>query len=738
MNKILVSTFILTFSQLVFSQTRKIDLQNTREGERVEYCFQHKKRLEMMKNPSFVEALAQDEIIRQHEKLHGDTPKNTVYKIPIVFHVLHNNGVENISDEQILDGLAILNRDFRKLNLDASNVQDDFDGLNNSTGQATASEAKPSDVEIEFVLATKAPNGSCFNGITRTVNALTNDGSDGNAQVDAIINGNDVYNGQWPGNKYLNVFICADIGGAAGYTMNPSNWNGTNMGNGIFVLHDYVGSIGTSSESTSRTLTHESGHWLNLDHTWGGNNNPGNASSCSTDDNVDDTPDCIGVTVCALNSNTCSDDNAYWGFDIKDNVENYMDYSYCSKMFTQGQVDRMRAAIVSSVGGRNNLWQSSNLNATGANGSLYLCKADFSADKTVVCAGESVTFQDESYNTVSSWSWNFPNATPSTSTLQNPTVIFNQPGDYTVTLNASDGANNDNETKTAFIRVLPQPANLPFHDGFENYNSLTNNPNWIINNQENNNAFTLNNNTGSSGTKCASLANYGQTGPNIDELISAPVDLSNTGTVGQDTVTLSFRFSYRKELSSDNEIFKIFISKDCGETWVLRKTITGSQLATTAVASPWTPSSSSGDWNIVHLTGSSISSDYWVENFRYKFRFEGNNGNNLYIDDINIYYGKPSNELVLANINENTLWNDFKVYPNPTENVISIAFNTLLSENTSIQLIDLCGKKIQEKNLNSDSGNNIITLNTEQLAEGTYFIKTTIQGSSKTVKFIKK
>ena len=59
----------------------------------------------------------------------------------------------------------------------------------------------PADVEIEFVLATKAPNGACFKGITRTNSALSYDGSSGTAQVTAIKNGNDVYIGNWPGNK---------------------------------------------------------------------------------------------------------------------------------------------------------------------------------------------------------------------------------------------------------------------------------------------------------------------------------------------------------------------------------------------------------------------------------------------------------------------------------------------------------------------------------------------------------
>ena len=37
----------------------------------------------------------------------------------------------------------------------------------------------PADIEIEFQLATKAPNGQCFSGITRTLSPLTNSGANG-------------------------------------------------------------------------------------------------------------------------------------------------------------------------------------------------------------------------------------------------------------------------------------------------------------------------------------------------------------------------------------------------------------------------------------------------------------------------------------------------------------------------------------------------------------------------------
>jgi hypothetical protein len=219
-------------------------------------------------------------------------------------------------------------------------------------------------------------------------------------------------------------------------------------------------------------------------------------------------------------------------------------------------------------------------------------------------------------------------------------------------------------------------------------------------------------------------------------LISAPVDLSNTASNG-DTVTLSFRYAYRKEISTDNEILKIFFSKDCGETWIQRKTISGSQLSNLAVTSTWTPASVS-EWKTVHITGSSISSDYWVDNFRYKFKFEGNNGNNLYIDDINIYYGKPSDSLIISEIEEQGVLSEFNLFPNPVNDKLNMTFKAVSQDDAQIKIMDVCGKTIQELDLKSNIGMNKIEIDTHTISSGTYFISTTIQGSSKTMKFIKK
>ena len=698
------------------AQSTFFDATNARDGESVEYCYQHKLHVKNLANPAYVQSLQNDEVIRQHEALNSASTKGIIYKIPIVFHVLHINGAENISDAQIKDALFILNRDYRKQNADAANVHVDFQGM-------------PSDIEVEFVLATKAPNGACFKGITRTYSSLSYQGNDGGDQVGAIKTGNDVFQGEWPSNKYLNIFICGNIGGAAGYTYKPGGWQGTNMSiGGIWVLHNYVGSIGTSSLNTSRTLTHECGHWLNLDHTWGGNNNPGNASSCSTDDAVTDTPNCIGVTGCLINSNTCNSDDPYWGFPMRDNVENYMDYSYCSKMFTTGQKTRMRAALTSSVAGRNNLWTTSNLAATGADGNVNLCKADFTVNKTSICVGELLQFTDGTYNAATGWSWTFQNGTPATSTAQNPQVSYDTPGIYTVTLTATDGTTTQTETKTQYIHVLPKFGYLPFLETFENYTDLSNTPNWEIVNPTDFISFQIGT-TGLSSAKSAYLNNYNSNGSQSDELISAAVDLSSITS----SATLSFRFSYRKKATANFESLKVYLSKDCGVSWAQRKTLTGSQLSTIVVPSPWIPATPE-DWTTVHMTN--VTSEYWVDNFRYKFKFDGNGGNNLYLDNINIYAGSPSDNVV-SGIDETQQMNGVNLYPNPADEEVTLSFSSINTQAITVAIQDVFGKTIQSHNILAQNGSNLVFLDTQKLAAGTYFVSLINGGTPVTIKFVK-
>ena len=79
--------------------------------------------------------------------------------------------------------------------------------------------------------------------------------------------------------------------------------------------------------------------------------------------------------------------------------------------------------------------------------------AEFTADQTTVVASSSVQFTDQSTNGPTSWSWTFAGGTPSTSTAQNPSVVYNTPGVYDVSLVATNSNGNDTETKVGYITV---------------------------------------------------------------------------------------------------------------------------------------------------------------------------------------------------------------------------------------------------------------------------------------------
>ena len=80
--------------------------------------------------------------------------------------------------------------------------------------------------------------------------------------------------------------------------------------------------------------------------------------------------------------------------------------------------------------------------------------ADFVASETTINMGSSVTFTDMTQNIPTSWSWTFNGGTPATSTEQNPTITYSEPGQYTVTLVATNAYGSDTETKTAYINVI--------------------------------------------------------------------------------------------------------------------------------------------------------------------------------------------------------------------------------------------------------------------------------------------
>jgi len=91
---------------------------------------------------------------------------------------------------------------------------------------------------------------------------------------------------------------------------------------------------------------------------------------------------------------------------------------------------------------------------------------EFEASDTLICSGSSVDFTDHSFGlNISSWSWTFEGGTPSTSTDQNPTVLYNTGGTFDVTLTITDDNGTDSVTYYDYITVLEIPAQADMPDG---------------------------------------------------------------------------------------------------------------------------------------------------------------------------------------------------------------------------------------------------------------------------------
>lgn len=707
MRKIILSVLTLGLISTSFAQVNNTEVKHCATAQKMHEFVQSltpQQRIQYEQQRQAEEQFTQQYIQAHHAEIYSqDHQKSIQYTIPVVFHIIHEGGSGNISTAQIMDALQRMNDDYQELNADVSNTIPYF-------------QSRVANVQVQFKLAKLDPNGNCTNGITRTFSHSTSTGNTQD-QVQAVKNAQ----GNWPGDEYLNIFVAKNIGGAAGFTMYPNNFLGSSMSNGIHVLSTYTGTIGTADWRGMHTISHEAGHWLNLSHTWGDSNNPGLSDNCNDDDHVADTPNTIGWTTCDLQGKTCTSDTATY-----DNVQNIMDYSYCSTMFTEGQKARMWAALNSSTGNRNHIWSAANLAATGVNLPSTLCKADFDTQYKVVCEGEPVSFNDLSYSNVSGWNWTFQGASPATSTNQNPTVTYSSPGVYQVKLTVSDGSSSISKTKNAFIKVLGNPKMTPFVEGFENMTDLSTSD-WGIDNPGNNAAFQLTSNAAYMGNKSIELKNFGQDPGNTDAVMSPPVDLSSANAT--DGASLTFRYAYRKRSSTNKEKVQIAFTKDCAKTWEVRYLLSGSSFGTGVETSSWTPSSQN-DWVTVNVTN--ITPDFFVDNFRVKFTFLSDAGNNFFLDNINIYKGDPSQMGVI----ENEWVKGLRIYPNPTNSTANLAFSVPKAANANVTVTNLTGQTVLTHAVHVNSGKNLIILGTQKLDAGVYLVKLNVGGNLQTKRLI--
>lgn len=295
----------------------------------------------------------------QELKLRESYGKSTeIITIPVVIHIIHNGDAigqnENISDEQALSQITVLNQDFRRM----AGTR----GFNTNPIGA--------DVGIEFCLAQRKPNGTATNGIDRVKKSLsTYKTLDETEKMKTET--------QWDPNQYLNIWVVyfsdntsTEMNGLLGYAQYPStsNLSGLNYDegeantDGVVIDYRFFGTSDIASEPTDpdydkgRTCTHEIGHYLGLLHIWGDGN--GDSSTGETDCSASDY--CADTPQCGYEHYECGDYDTCPSKSGKDMPENYMDYTndVCMNIFTLNQKDRILAVMNNSI--RRNTLKTSN------------------------------------------------------------------------------------------------------------------------------------------------------------------------------------------------------------------------------------------------------------------------------------------------------------------------------------------------------------------------------------------
>lgn len=612
--------------------------------------------------------------------------------IPVVFHILHEYGPENVSDAVIEQQVAVLNADYRGQNAEIGQVVPAFQNI-------------VGDVQLEFRLAQIDPYGNCTNGIEHIYSHQSNSGDDFSKL------------NQWNRTEYLNIWVVKsfDEPGLQGYSFYPTAATGGNFfRDGVIML---------ASATTNRTLTHEIGHYLGLSHTWGSTNDP--EVACG-DDGIEDTPITKGhFGVCPLDDKDCDP-------NIIENVQNFMEYSDCKIMFTQDQATFMNNVLDLETSGRNNLYSQENLENTGVlQDPPPTCTpvADFSSNKRMTCVGDPIQFTDASWKaTVTDYAWSFPGGTPSTSTAQNPSVTYAQDGYYPVTLTVSNANGSDTKVFNNMIYVSAGWPEFtgPYNEDFESTSAGW----WHTQNPEDNHArFQLTDNAGRGDSRGFKLNNYkdisqadpytndwfyyDRLGGSKDYLISPSFNLANTSNV---TVSFDYAYGTKATTTADiTEVLRVYTSRDCGQTWQLRSNATLSQeeiLTAGYVGNQDFAPTSDQEWKT-----QSFSYTPTAQDTKLRFRFEfiaSDKSSNFYFDNFNI-----SGTL---NVEENGESIGILIAPNPVSSGSEVAVEiSNSSEAMELQLVDINGALISTTKVAASNGTQTVLV-PMNVAKGCYFI----------------
>lgn len=621
------------------------------------------------------------------EELSNSPQRRVVIEIPLVVHVLHNGepigSGPNITDAQVLSQVTVMNEDFRRM-VGTPGYNTDPDGA---------------DVEVEFVMAQRTPDGCPTNGINR-VN-ICQDGTD---QADVqfwktqTIWDRDLYMNMWS-SKYVGDLTT--ILGFAQFPGGSANTDGVSAGHTYFGSSDYDdGTFALSPPyDKGRTMTHEVGHYLGLLHTFQG--------GCGGGDQVADTP--------AVDDPNYGCPTGHQSCGTVDMIENYMDYTddTCMNIFTNGQKARVQAILASS---RSSL--------ASSNGADPLPPVN--NDSAVAIESLNISCGTEANPVIILTNWG-------TNTLTSATITYDIDGGTSENYNWT-GSLANGESETIMLSSITSTA------GDHDLNvSISSTGDARACNNNATSCFTLTANS----EPCASVGDatdgYFTSVKGVSFNTINNLDNNPQGGGGND---LDVGYSDFTNLSTD-------VNRESTYDITVYVNTDGNFPVGTRVWIDWNQNCSLDDageeydlgvaQNVENgPTGNSplsitIPSDAVLGNtiMRVATQFNAfpapcSNNHDAEVEDYTIN--------VLGSLSiEDFVLNSIRIYPNPTTNVLNISVsNNDLPDSYSIY--NMLGQTVTTKQISSNAD---LSINSSELSNGMYFVKIIKNDSAVTLPFIK-
>jgi len=337
-------------------------------------------------------------------------------RIPVVVHIVSDNP-DAVTDAEIVAAIADLNHAFAHTGPYAI-------GPGANTG-------------IQFCLAQTDPDGGITNGITRTQSVLSDFDKDiEDKRMKDLIN--------WDPSRYMNIWYVQGLKTEIFPEYRCGQWTrSTESGYATYPPRaDHTDGVVVTRFGV--LLAHETGHYLGLKHTFTKGGCPN--GNCAVDgDGICDTPPSTVVSAdCLTVINSCSSDTlSGLGIDQPDLIANFMTYSACANMFTNGQGVKMKSVLATE---RSGLLGGDRCNKP-CNANIL---ASFTRDNWFPVAGNTVTFTSTSIGGASQ-EWLVDGVVKGTGTTYSHN--FPENGKYKITLKVYNPSKNCFSSYSHYVKV---------------------------------------------------------------------------------------------------------------------------------------------------------------------------------------------------------------------------------------------------------------------------------------------